>query len=868
MKKFNLLICYVLISFIGISATYAQELGSPANPNANAGDGMATLSWDVVTGATSYNLYLSRHSGVNNSNYLTRAGMKLENVKSPYKLTGINNDITYYFVVTAKNNSSESSPSNEVSATPQTTSNNAILFEDISTAAGLSQTKSNAFGNSVWGDINNDGNLDFIDTHHQKSISVYLNNTDETFKDRTEDSGITNTLYKYDRHGLALGDYDNDGNIDLFIALGSSGGTSQIFSQLWKGDGTGYFSDAASDSGIQINQMRDARWLDYNNDGYLDLFSSAEGDERGGGVYKNKGNGTFEEVTDLTGLIGGFNMVLSFADYNNDGKMDFLTCGRSIDKLYTNNGDGTFSLSASFSGGNMGRGVAWGDYNNDGFIDLFIARGQNDYHKTLFWNETTINFAFTQYPDPGEVTFRCDDQVDNITFDLKMGGMFPQTQYIFIGSDKENPSKTPFTLSADEATGKPEINAGDEDGFFVWRDESDNIWHIQWTESSGTHGFWGEITSDGEFTQVETNVSSLFATNYRSTLYRNNGDGTFTDVTEESGTGHIGNNNGVTWGDFDNDGLLDLYVVDAGDVLGNRVNTLYHNIGNGKFEDITSASGVSAVDATGRHYGVSTGDFNNDGALDLWLSNGYGWGNPLCLGKSMLLKNSGNENNWIKLKLVGTKSNKSGIGVRVVLDIGDEIKSRQLNGTGGELYSQGLAPVHFGLGQVSEIDSITIYWPSGIVQKLYNISANQELTITESGQVPTPSPSPSPTETIIPSPSITLLPSPIPSATPIPTQQPTPVTTGKISGSVIDTKGTAVASVKLEIKGIKTKFSTTIQTGADGQFEFTDLKADTYVITGKKKGYKKAKWKIKLEKGEEKTDVQIEMKKVKGKKRR
>lgn len=869
MRKFSFL-AYCALIFLS-SRVYADDVKSPTNLAASAGNGMVTLSWDAVKSASSYNLYLSRYSGVSNQNYLTHAGMKIEKVTSPYELTGLNNDVSYYFVVTAIDNSSESPPSSEASATPESVSNSTISFEDVSIKAGLSQTKRKAFGNPSLGDINNDGNIDIVDTHHQHSISIYLNNGDETFNDFTEDSGVANETSRYDRHGIAIGDYDNDGNLDFFIGLGSASGTGKDYSQLWKGDGTGYFTDVASDSGIQLLGIRDSKWFDYNNDGYLDLslsfeYVSKSDDE--GVLFKNDKNGFFEDVTDSTGLADAFDIVTSFADYDNDGDMDFFSCGVK-DKLYTNNGDDTFTKNSGIPAKTPGRGIAWGDYNNDGFIDLYIARGQNDYHKTVYWDESRIDFSFTEYPEPpetGEVTFKYGSSTtSSITFNLVMNGTSSTTQYIYIGNKKENPSKKPFTLSADTVTGQPEINAGKEDGFFVWRDEVEDEWHIQWTEPSGTLGFWGHIISDGEFTQVENNTNLNMSTNYINTLYLNNGDGTFTDVTEDSGTGHIGNNTGVTWGDFDNDGLLDLYIVDAGDVLGNRFNTLYHNIGNGKFEDITSVSGVSAVDATGRHYGVASGDFNNDGAIDLWLSNGYGWGYPLSNGKSILLKNSGNENNWLKLKLVGTKSNKSGIGSRIVLKTGSGIQSRQLNGTGGEFYSQGLAPVHFGLGQVSEIDSITIYWPSGIVQKLYNISANQELTIVESDEG---SPTPTLTPTPSPSPTIPATPQPSPSITPLPSLSPTPTpqTTGRISGSVVDTSGIAVKSVNLRLKGQKTNVSSTTVTGTDGSFGFMDLKADTYIITARKKGYKKVKLILMLEEGEEIAGVQIVLKKLKGKK--
>ncbi|KXK33376.1 MAG: hypothetical protein UZ01_00084, partial [Candidatus Brocadia sinica] len=691
-----------------------------------AGSGMVNLSWDSVAGATSYNIYLSRYPGINKSNWRTLAGMQIQKITSPYQLTGLNNGTIYYFVVSAVNSFGESLSSNEINSTPQAHLNSPIFFEDISSYAGLVQKNLPAYGNPLWGDIDNDGNLDIVDPHHGASVSLYLNNGNETFTDITNNSGMS-LGSTFDRHGMALGDYDNDGNLDLFIALGTASGSSLLNSQLWKGDGTGSFTNVIDESGIQLLEARTSNWIDYDNDGYLDLFVTRA--EKSGKVYKNNKNGFFSDVTNSAGLYEKFDRVVSFVDYDNDGYLDLFT-GGGKDRLYHNNRNGTFSLNESFVGrSDICRGVAWGDYNNDGFIDLHVSRGQNDYYRTLFWDSSRIDFSFTQYPDPGEVTFKCNSG-ENITFDLRMDGNFPRESFIFIGSEKKNPFKNPFTLSSSEVTGIPEINPGQEDGFFVWKDAT-NTWHIQWTESKGNHGFWGHIISDGDFSDVTVNVPNLLVTNYKNSLYRNNGDGTFTDVTEESSTGHIGNNNGVTWGDFDNDGLLDLYVVDAGDIIGNRTNTLYRNFGDGTFREITTSARVDAISAAGRHYGVACGDFNNDGALDLLLANGYGWGYPLSRGKSILCKNLGNGNNWIKIKLVGTKSNRSGIGARVVLNTSQGIQTRQLNGNGGELYSQGVSPLHFGLGNVSVVDAVNIFWPSGAVQTLSQISANQELTVIE-----------------------------------------------------------------------------------------------------------------------------------------
>lgn len=737
MKKLALLTALTIIGYFSIEGakTYGQVPGIPMNLRVTADSGRALLSWDSVPNANSYNLYLSRHPGINNSNYTTKLGMQMTNVISPYQITGLNNGVTYYFAVTAVNSSGEGAASDVVAATPQSNVTSPVLFQDISQSAGLLRTMQQAFGNPVLGDIDNDGNLDIVDPHHNMSLTIYQNNGNETFRDISATTGIA-VGRGIDRHGLAMGDYDNDGNLDIFVGTGNNGGSGSLLaSQLYKGNGSGLFTDVTAQAGLAgLEFVRAVNWVDYDNDGHLDLVI-ARASGMGGDVYKNNGSGAFVSVTGSTGLTNAFDTVISFADYDNDGYMDLAVgTNASVDRLYHNNRDGTFSLNSSFEGKRGScRGLAWGDYNNDGFIDLFVSKGTNDYYRSLFWDETRIDFSYINFTDPGEIVFRCSSNTQ-ITFDLYIsGGQNNVASLIFIGSDKRNPSSGVFTLNSSETTGRPDVVAGRDFGFFIWKENTGSIWHVQWTKDNNAlgPGFSGHIVSNGVFSNVTSNSGGL-TTNFKSFLYRNNGNGTFTDVTEESFAGHIGNNTGAAWGDFDNDGYLDLYVTDAGDVLGNRTSTLYRNLGNGKFEDITASAGVgAAVNAVGRHYGAAWGDFNNDGMLDLLLSNGFGWGYRLANGRTLLYRNPGNNNNWIKLKLAGTKSNRSGIGARVVLRTAVGIQSRQLNGNGGEVYSQGVSPLHFGLGNVSVVDDVTVFWPSGIVQTMKQISANQEILVIE-----------------------------------------------------------------------------------------------------------------------------------------
>ena len=476
------------------------------------------------------------------------------------------------------------------------------VFTDLAAAAGM-QTRGYTFGNPIWGDFDNDGDLDlFADNHFNKAPYLYQNNGNGTFTDIFATSGLAGPG---DRHGSVWADYDNDGDLDLSITIGAGGGSAlgSKEDQLYEYIG-GQFVDRAEDAGV-INTWgrgRSMAWADYSGDGFLDLL---DGNLKTAMVlYKNNGDDTFSDVTAQSGLAELQYIECAFADYNGDGLPDvFCTCALPSeppkDALFQNNGDGSFA-NVSAQAGILplinGRGIAWGDYDNDGDLDLFIPRGTD------------------------------------------------------IG--------------------------------------------------------------------------------YKQTLYRNNGDGTLTDVSDESGLGIINNSRAAAWGDFDNDGYLDLYLVDSGsDPAGKGPNFLFHNNHDGTFTDVALEAGVQAL-ALSRGRGAAWGDYDNDGFLDLFVTNGED-NTDFNRGPQFLYRNGGNGNHWLKVKLVGTISNRQGLGAKVTLQASRIMQFREMNGADGHFYGQGSTPLHFGLGTARRISSITVQWPSGSIQTLRRVSADQEITITE-----------------------------------------------------------------------------------------------------------------------------------------
>jgi hypothetical protein len=455
-------------------------------------------------------------------------------------------------------------------------------------------------------------------------------------------------------------------------------------------------------------------WGDFNNDGYLDLFvCTYEGTNI---LYLNHKDGTFTKVVqgpafqDVDAHLGA-----AIADYNNDGNLDLLVAaGGASDVaespvLYQGHGDGTLtpsSISVNTPSGFFWA-ATWADYDNDGFADLFITDEGNSQStggkNMLLHNEGNGSFSRVS---SGTIVNDITASRCALWADYDNDGLMDLL--VINGAPRNNP-----------------LYHNDGHGAFT-RVLTNAIATDQWP-SGANHAAWGDYDNDG--------LLDLFVTGADGTarLYHNNGNGSFTNVTSipmvSLGLPAGATANGAAWGDYDNDGYLDLVVTCIG-----APTLLFHNNGDGTFTKILTGSEVSDGGSGIYTATCSWVDYDNDGFLDLFLTRNT---QGAYLISNLLYHNDGNTNAWLEVKLVGSVSNRSAIGakVRVRATIGGKTfwQMREINTGGG----WDVVPLvaHFGLGNATNIEVIRIEWPSGTVQELDNRAPRQILTVTEPPQL-------------------------------------------------------------------------------------------------------------------------------------
>ena len=484
-------------------------------------------------------------------------------------------------------------------------------------------------------------------------------------------------------------------------------------------------------------------WFDYNNDGLLDLYvlsgryldgvtnhSKADGLDATNHLYRNNGDGTFTDVTAQAGVAGkGFAMGVTVGDYDNDGYEDIYVTNWNSAILYHNNGDGTFTdvtEAAGVQNNHFGVGAAFVDYDRDGRLDLFVGN-------YLKFDPNSKKPYYSAEAFAGPLDYEGDA---NRLFHNNGDGTFTDV------SEKAgiaNPAGRAMgvTVGDYDNDGWPDIYiANDAMESYLYHNNHDGTFTNVAAEQGVAYGTNGDTPSAmGPIFADYNNHGELdlFVSDMRyHRLFRNSlKEGFFLDTTLESGiaqaTGQF-----VGWGDalfdFDNDGWKDVFIVNGGlHWLVPMEASLFRNNGNGTFADVSADAGsFFKMKSVGR--GACFADYDNDGYVDAFI--------VVLGGKGVLVHAKppvGPRNHWLTLRLVGTTSNRDGFGARIEATAGDLRQIVENVPQSGYLSQHDPRP-HFGLGTHAEVDVLTVRWPSGTVQRLEHVKADQILTITEPGQ--------------------------------------------------------------------------------------------------------------------------------------
>lgn len=634
-----------------------------------------------------------------------------------------------------------------------------IAFTDATDAAGVSH-QSETFGAS-WGDLNGDGYPDLFVSNHRTSDSLFINRGNGTFVDTGKQVLTWINHPNGDDHGGSWADFDNDGDQDLLVNTGTGNLIQFLVNEndVLVNRTVEYGLDTLSVGG------RMPVWLDFNGDHLLDVVLTQYGKQSR--VFRqNKGGGGFTDATVGSQInCFGYHYAQLF-DVNGDGRLDFLCPDQTLfpQKIYDTRAFPWLKLFDSSTPNSLFPTVPQvvdsiiADFNNDGLMDMFLLSGVQlhassvvqggsaDFEAQLAGGNKGFNFVTA-----GSVTFKMDwNKADEGTpVDLAR---------IEIGSSGWHPAAIPFTLDPADprVTGMPTPPAAQSDlpSMQIGFDKATQKWTfvIQTFIDNTSTPIFSEA-----YLQVSstTSISSLQSSGLwpgdkpnRPTLLLNTGGG-FTDATVASGLGGAIQCASVTAGDFDNDMDVDLYLA-CGNGASNTPNILYENLGNGIFAAIPNAGGaagpvgVAVGSGAGTADSIVSADYDVDGFLDLFVTNGQNLRPLYYGGPDKLFHNQGNGSHWIEIDLIGTNSDRDATGARIYATAGGVSQLRVQNGA-YHRWSQDMKRSHFGLAGNATVN-LRVVWPSGTVENYTNVAAGRLYRITEKsgitpvaiGAAPTP----------------------------------------------------------------------------------------------------------------------------------
>jgi len=503
------------------------------------------------------------------------------------------------------------------------------------------------------------------------------------------------------------------------------------------------FEDVAGDLKLDIRNMAGGSITDdFDNDGYLDLITSAWGGDEAMHYFKNNANGTFTDLSEhvgLKGITGGLNIIQT--DYNNDGHKDVFVLrgawqgefGKVPNSLLKNNGDGTFTDVTTISGllsFHPTQTATWNDFNNDGWLDVFIG------------NESSIELTGEKHPSELYMNNK-----DGTFTEMARKAKCNISNYVkgVTSGDYNNDGWIDLFISTMDGERKLLRNEGKKGEGISFQDVTRNAGLSKERNRTFPTWFW-DYNNDGWLDIFVCDYTFDRSLAYHAAaeklnipsgapdkmlLYRNNRDGTFTNVATEAGLTVNVFGMGANFGDIDNDGYLDMYLGSGNPLYQSLVpNKMFKNIGGSKFADVTTSARVGHLQ---KGHGVSFADMDNDGDQDIYIELGGAYQGD-AYQNSFFLNPGQNENKWICVSLQGTKANRSAIGTRIKLSFRENGVARTVYRDVNSGGSFGASPLRreIGIGSADIIDEMVIQWHgSGQVQIFKDIRPNQFIKIIE-----------------------------------------------------------------------------------------------------------------------------------------
>ena len=551
---------------------------------------------------------------------------------------------------------------------------------------------------------------------------------DGSFVEVAEDHEVA--LGHVDVHGAAWADYDNDGDDDLLAVTGGKlpDGSSPDTSFYINQDGTLYFADPQQTGLTYGHTDRTPTWFDENKDGLLDVLIGSKTTKDSSfpsPLFRQGADHTFMNVTIEIGLFGISADWVSLMKCPVSDKPDLIANSGVVHRWVNNQWKNVTNNLFEFPNQIVGTDYAYGDVNNDGNLDLYVVRQGT--LSEIKESDTKLQVAYKLLQ--GEIQGVDFKGVGVISI---YSGLSISPGKVRLGSQEIIPEPgSVIVLDSNDINlaGQPSLASESDTRLYIWYSQDTMTWHFRTTNALRNTMIELEIIGENPITDslpINLNLSVAGAKNF---LFLGDSDGGFTNDNNNSNLSFVGPNNSAVMGDFDNDMDLDVYIVNRTPFT-NLANQLFENLGSGTFIEVDNAGGAEGS-ILGSGDSVVMADYNLDGYIDLFVANGR---SDMVLdtydGPYQLFKNLGGLNHWIQIDLVGTNSNRDGIGAFVETSSGGKSQYRFQDG-GVHRYSQNYRRLHFGLSSNELVDRIVVNWPSGIRQSIENVPVDQVIQIFE-----------------------------------------------------------------------------------------------------------------------------------------